>query len=249
MFFTGIIVYFINICLIFLIPLKLTLLNCHHFLCYLHFLFIFLLCRVKMFSVKRSFKICVLTAPSCQSIPMVKWSEQCKEISVFHKRTHKHTFVFVFLLLFSCFGFSSQTQTVQEALQRTFQFYRQQEIRYDCFSCLLSASRASSLFLSFLLFYDSQCSLAIHLRPVIVCPIPIISTLPLFVHISVTHLHANRSQPLLTLILPLFSVFSVFLRHTNAQTDWHTHTHKVTLPHFWSLPLFYSPSLLKYWIQ
>lgn len=56
----------------------------------LHFLFIFLLWRVKMFSVKRAFKICLLTAPSCQSIPMVKRSEQCKEVSAFHKWTHKH---------------------------------------------------------------------------------------------------------------------------------------------------------------
>lgn len=84
---------------------------------------------------------------------------------------------------------------------------------------LLLTVSLSCQFSFLVLFYDSQCSLAIHLRPVIVCPVLIISTLPLFVHISVTHLHANRSQPLLTLILPLFSVF---LGHTNAQRDWHT---------------------------
>lgn len=70
---------------------------------------------------------------------------------------------------FSFFGFSWQTQTVQEALQRTFQFYRQQEIRYDCFPTgLMSPSRARSLVVPSFMIHRH--ALVLHLSPVAVSP-------------------------------------------------------------------------------
>lgn len=175
-----------------------------------------------MFSVKRAFKICVLTAPSCQSVPMVKWSENNVRKWVYFTNGHTNTRLCLCLCYFShalvsphrhrlfrrlCSELFSSTDNKRSGTTVSPAYC--QPLVPVLFSCPL-------LWFTMFTCYSSAACYNLpdtdHLHFAFVCTY--------FGDTLACKLFAASANPYPP---SFFSVFSVFLGHTNAQRDWHTH--------------------------